>query len=67
MVLLDANENAFGPALVLQNESLFNDISSASTNISKKPGIDFININRYPDPYAPRPYTIGCLAILILC
>ncbi|KAL2051303.1 hypothetical protein ABVK25_008355 [Lepraria finkii] len=50
MVLLEANENALGPALVLQNDRLFNDTSSASTNISKKLDIDSVNLNRYPDP-----------------
>ena len=66
MVLLDANENALGPALVLQNDRLFNDTSSASTNISKKLDIDSVNLNRYPDPYIPLSFTVGRLPILTL-
>lgn len=62
-MLLDANENALGPALVLQNDRLFNDTSSASTNISKKLDIDSVNLNRYADPYTPLSFTVPTLTL----
>ena len=42
-VLLDANENAYGPGLDLtQNESFNGGFASSD--------IDFLGLNRYPDP-----------------
>ncbi|CAG8983272.1 hypothetical protein HYALB_00002709 [Hymenoscyphus albidus] len=43
-ILLDANENAFGPSLDLNGSSL----PSKSEN---DPSIDFLGLNRYPDPH----------------
>jgi histidinol-phosphate aminotransferase len=40
-ILLDANENAYGPALSISS------LSSASNG----PSIDFLGLNRYPDPH----------------
>ncbi|TAQ91064.1 hypothetical protein B7494_g611 [Chlorociboria aeruginascens] len=39
-ILLDANENAYGPALLLNSSSLQN-----------APPVDFLGLNRYPDPH----------------
>ncbi|TDZ22760.1 Histidinol-phosphate aminotransferase [Colletotrichum orbiculare MAFF 240422] len=46
-VLLDANENAYGPSL----ESNFQAGSS---------GIDFLGLNRYPDPHQPELKQLLC-------
>ncbi|KAL4762623.1 histidinol-phosphate transaminase [Aspergillus foveolatus] len=51
-VLLDANENAYGPGLALNSEgalqeSAANDHSTGSS----KPEIDLLGLNRYPDPH----------------
>jgi histidinol-phosphate aminotransferase len=43
-ILLDANENAYGPGLALQNGTYANGESSA-------PEVDFLGLNRYPDPH----------------
>jgi len=43
-ILLDANENAYGPSLALGASR------SLSTN-SNDPSIDFLGLNRYPDPH----------------
>ncbi|KKY18190.1 putative histidinol-phosphate aminotransferase [Phaeomoniella chlamydospora] len=42
-ILLDANENAYGPGLALNEHG-------ALAN-SSKPEIDFLGLNRYPDPH----------------
>ncbi|KAI0482867.1 histidinol-phosphate aminotransferase [Xylariaceae sp. FL0804] len=44
-VLLDANENAYGPSL---EASVAKAYSSSS---SSRPDIDFLGLNRYPDPH----------------
>ncbi|EPS25334.1 Histidinol-phosphate aminotransferase [Penicillium oxalicum] len=46
-VLLDANENAYGPSLALDGEGKL----SGSQSESSKPEIDFLGLNRYPDPH----------------
>jgi histidinol-phosphate aminotransferase len=43
-ILLDANENAFGPSLPLNG-------SSIPSNTSEIPSIDFLGLHRYPDPH----------------
>ncbi|KUJ16912.1 histidinol-phosphate aminotransferase [Mollisia scopiformis] len=43
-ILLDANENAYGPSLSLNGSAK----PSASSN---DPSIDFLGLNRYPDPH----------------
>lgn len=46
-ILLDANENAYGPGLVL-NE---NGLPSNRNGSSATPQVDFLGLNRYPDPH----------------
>ncbi|KAJ9209287.1 hypothetical protein DTO166G4_9128 [Paecilomyces variotii] len=51
-VLLDANENAYGPGLALNKEGALEE--SAANGVptgSSKPDIDFLGLNRYPDPH----------------
>jgi histidinol-phosphate aminotransferase len=43
-ILLDANENAYGP-------SLFLDTSRTSSTNPSDPSINFLGLNRYPDPH----------------
>jgi histidinol-phosphate aminotransferase len=43
-ILLDANENAYGPGLVLENGIHANGDSSSLE-------VDFLGLNRYPDPH----------------
>ena len=56
-ILLDANENAYGPGLALSGEGQLpganvNGTSDASSAID----VDLLGLNRYPDPYArPNP------------
>ncbi|KAJ5712343.1 hypothetical protein N7493_008811 [Penicillium malachiteum] len=45
-VLLDANENAYGPGLALNDQGSLQ--ASQSGNV---PEIDFLGLNRYPDPH----------------
>ncbi|KAI9931968.1 hypothetical protein ASPWEDRAFT_40213 [Aspergillus wentii DTO 134E9] len=51
-ILLDANENAYGPGLALNSEGALQESAAtgASTG-SSKPDIDFLGLNRYPDPH----------------
>lgn len=44
-ILLDANENAFGPGLALNNYGKLANGSSSGIEI------DLLGLNRYPDPY----------------
>ena len=46
-ILLDANENAYGPGLVLGTNGHFSNGTSA-------PEVDFLGLNRYPDPHQER-------------
>ncbi|KAJ5718647.1 hypothetical protein N7488_004293 [Penicillium malachiteum] len=45
-VLLDANENAYGPGLALNDKGALQ--AAQSGNV---PEIDFLGLNRYPDPH----------------
>lgn len=45
-ILLDANENAYGPGLRLRQDGNIDD----PVNGSSSPQIDFLGLNRYPDP-----------------
>ena len=59
-ILLDANENAYGPGLALNGEGTLpgakvNGTSDSSASID----VDLLGLNRYPDPYA-RPYLHQC-------
>ncbi|RAQ55754.1 histidinol-phosphate aminotransferase [Aspergillus flavus] len=51
-VLLDANENAYGPGLALNSEGALQQstVNGDSTGSSKL-DIDFLGLNRYPDPH----------------
>ncbi|KAI0516722.1 histidinol-phosphate aminotransferase [Xylaria bambusicola] len=44
-ILLDANENAYGPSLTAAA------VSTSSANKSSGPEIDFLGLHRYPDPH----------------
>lgn len=46
-ILLDANENAYGPGLSLNAQG---NIQGASIANGNSPQIDFLGLNRYPDP-----------------
>lgn len=50
-ILLDANENAYGPGLAFNGEGKLNGTSGASASID----VDLFGLNRYPDPYANLP------------
>lgn len=52
-ILLDANENAYGPGLALNGAGKLpganvNGTSDSSASID----VDLLGLNRYPDPYA---------------
>lgn len=49
-VLLDANENAYGPGLDLSHLANKRNEVTAESEL----GIDFLQLNRYPDPYVHR-------------
>lgn len=50
-ILLDANENAYGPGLLLNKDgSIEGTSTTANVNGSLSPQIDFLGLNRYPDP-----------------
>ena len=51
-ILLDANENAYGPGLALSNDGAL--MNGHASHVQ----IDLSGLNRYPDPYAP-----DCLAV----
>lgn len=49
--MLDANENAYGPGLALNSEgTLKKPTVNGGSSGSSKPEIDFLGLNRYPDP-----------------
>ncbi|KAJ5945073.1 hypothetical protein N7516_005241 [Penicillium verrucosum] len=50
-VLLDANENAFGPGLSLNSEGALQSSPTGNATGASKPEIDFLGLNRYPDPH----------------
>ncbi|KAJ5819527.1 hypothetical protein N7474_005118 [Penicillium riverlandense] len=50
-VLLDANENAYGPGLVLNSEGALQADGAGGSTGASKPEIDFLGLNRYPDPH----------------
>ncbi|OOQ90379.1 Histidinol-phosphate aminotransferase [Penicillium brasilianum] len=50
-VLLDANENAYGPGLALNNEGALQASKTGDATGASKPEIDFLGLNRYPDPH----------------
>ncbi|OQE25444.1 hypothetical protein PENSTE_c006G03069 [Penicillium steckii] len=50
-VLLDANENAYGPGLALNSEGALQASETGHATGASKPEIDFLGLNRYPDPH----------------
>ncbi|KAJ5082331.1 hypothetical protein N7532_011374 [Penicillium argentinense] len=50
-VLLDANENAYGPGLALNSEGALQASETGNATGASKPEIDFLGLNRYPDPH----------------
>ncbi|KAJ5488079.1 Aminotransferase class I/classII [Penicillium expansum] len=50
-VLLDANENAFGPGLALNSEGALQSSQTGNATGASNPEIDFLGLNRYPDPH----------------
>ncbi|GFF23561.1 histidinol-phosphate aminotransferase [Aspergillus udagawae] len=51
-ILLDANENAYGPGLALNSEGTLKESTvNGGASGSSKPEIDFLGLNRYPDPH----------------
>ncbi|KAL4982135.1 pyridoxal phosphate-dependent transferase [Aspergillus falconensis] len=51
-VLLDANENAYGPGLALNCEGAVQEsAANGHSTGSSKPEIDLLGLNRYPDPH----------------
>lgn len=59
-ILLDANENAYGPGLALNGEG---QLTGAHVNGTSKStasiGVDLLGLNRYPDPYAHLPLQVS--------
>ncbi|GKZ31856.1 histidinol-phosphate transaminase [Aspergillus brasiliensis] len=60
-ILLDANENAYGPGLALNPEGALQEstVTGSSTG-SSKPEIDFLGLNRYPDPHQVELKKLFC-------
>lgn len=53
-ILLDANENAYGPGLgshLLGDASINGKHNGVLSGHSNQPVIDLLGLNRYPDPY----------------
>lgn len=50
-ILLDANENAYGPGLALTNDGKLANGDASSIQV------DLLGLNRYPDPYATSTNT----------
>ena len=61
-ILLDANENAYGPGLALSSRGELSGTSVNGTDSSSAIDIDLFGLNRYPDPYVyvsgPVLYTL---------
>jgi histidinol-phosphate aminotransferase len=53
-ILLDANENAYGPGLALDNNGKLPGVNANGTSDSGASiDVDLLGLNRYPDPYGP--------------
>ncbi|KAI9847624.1 MAG: histidinol-phosphate transaminase [Sclerophora amabilis] len=51
-ILLDANENAYGPALALdQDGRALNGTANGASHDAKQLEVDLLGLNRYPDPH----------------
>lgn len=58
-ILLDANENAYGPGLALDKDGKLagasaNGVSDSTSSID----VDLLGLNRYPDPYVSHCNTL---------
>ena len=51
-ILLDANENAYGPALEISAEGKLSNGAVNRHNDQTPAEIDLLGLNRYPDPSA---------------
>lgn len=52
-ILLDANENAYGPGLALNGDGKLPGANANGTSDSSSAiDVDLLGLNRYPDPYA---------------
>jgi hypothetical protein len=59
-ILLDANENAYGPGLALNEDgTLSNGTSNSTSTSSAAVHIDLLGLNRYPDPYVSTSFIHG--------
>ena len=54
-ILLDANENAYGPGLAVDSSS--GKLQNASLNGETSVEVDLLGLNRYPDPYIPSLFS----------
>jgi histidinol-phosphate aminotransferase len=52
-ILLDANENAYGPSFDIEKDESLRSKNSMTNGheASGEPELDFLGLNRYPDPY----------------
>lgn len=51
-ILLDANENAYGPGLALNGDGKLSGVNTNGTSDSASSlDVDLLGLNRYPDPY----------------
>ncbi|QDS73025.1 hypothetical protein FKW77_009205 [Venturia effusa] len=55
-ILLDANENAYGPGLDLSEEGRLDGVSASSAQIE----VDLLGLNRYPDPHQHELKSLLC-------
>ncbi|KAF2001958.1 histidinol-phosphate aminotransferase [Amniculicola lignicola CBS 123094] len=54
-ILLDANENAYGPGLALGNDGKLSDATANGPGESVAAiDVDLLGLNRYPDPHQPE-------------
>lgn len=49
-ILLDANENAYGPGLALDGEGKLAGANGTVNGASEAIEVDLLGLNRYPDP-----------------
>jgi histidinol-phosphate aminotransferase len=50
-ILLDANENAYGPGLALDNDGKLSGVNAnGASDSGASIDVDLLGLNRYPDP-----------------
>ncbi|KAI9756435.1 MAG: hypothetical protein M4579_003857 [Chaenotheca gracillima] len=60
-ILLDANENAYGPGLALNKQGKMSDGAvNGSSQASKELAVDLLGLNRYPDPHQGELKQLFC-------